>query len=93
MTKKIIKVEDTKETKKKSSSNGLDLGKIKEAISNNPNAVRKITEGLGEIIINNSMKSSTTKKSNTKSTKKTTKKSSSSDVTNTIKTITNLLGK
>lgn len=88
MTKKIIKVEDTKETKKKSSNNGLDLGKIKDAISNNPNAVKKITEGLGELIINNS-----SKKTTKKSAKKTTKKSSSNDVTNTIKTISNLLGK
>ena len=93
MAKKIIKVEDTKETKKKSSSNGLDLGKIKEAISNNPNAVRKITEGIGEIIINNSKKSTTKSSKSTKTTKKTTKKSSSNDVTDTIKTITSLLGK
>ena len=92
MAKKIIKVEETKETKQKNSSNGLDLGKIKDAISNNPQAVKKITEGLGELIINNSSKK-TTKKSTTTGTKKTTKKSSTNDVTNTIKTISSLLGK
>ena len=87
MTKKIIKVEDTK---KKNTSSGLDLGKIKDVIDSNPDAVKKITEGLGELIIN---KSTTKKTTKSKTTKKTTKKSSSSDVTNTIKTISSLLGK
>ena len=86
MTKKIIKVEETK--KKNNSSSGLDLGKIKSVIDNNPDAVKKITEGIGELIINKSSKSS-----KGKATKKTTKKTSTSDVTNTIKTISNLLGK
>lgn len=86
MTRKIIKVEDTK---KKNTSSGLDLGKIKDVIDSNPDAVKKITEGLGELIINKSAKKTT----KSKTTKKTTKKSSSSDVTNTIKTISSLLGK
>ncbi|MBR4230855.1 MAG: hypothetical protein IKR74_01695 [Bacilli bacterium] len=87
MTKKIIKVEDTK--KKKNANAGLDLGKIKNVIDNNPEAVKKITEGLGELIINKSAKKTT----KSKTIKKTNKKSSTSDVTNTIKTISNLLGK
>ena len=87
MTKKIIKVEDTK---KKNTNNGLDLGKIKDVIDSNPDAVKKITEGLGELIIS---KSTSKKSTKSKTTKKTTKKSSSSDVTNTIKTISSLLGK
>ena len=89
MTKKIIKVEDSKP--KKNTNNGLDLGKIKNIIDSNPDAVKKITEGLGELIINKSSKAKKTTKS--KSTKKATKKTSTSDVTNTIKTISNLLGK
>ena len=87
MTKKIIKVEDSKP--KKNANNGLDLGKIKNVIDSNTDAVKKITEGLGELIINKSAKKTT----KSKTTKKTTKKSSSSDVTNTIKTISSLLGK
>ena len=87
MTKKIIKVEDTK--KKKNANVGLDLGKIKNVSDNNPEAVKKITEGLGELIINKSAK----KTAKSKTIKKTNKKSSTSDVTNTIKTISNLLGK
>ena len=87
MTKKIIKVEDTK--KKKNASSGLDFGKIKNVIDNNPEAVKKITEGLGELIINKSSKKTT----KSKGAKKTTKKTSTSDVSNTIKTISNLLGK
>ena len=87
MTKKIIKVEDTK--KKKNANAGLDLGKIKNVIDNNPEAVKKITEGLGELIINKSAKKTT----KSKTIKKKNKKSSTSDVTNTIKTISNLLGK
>ncbi len=76
MPKKIIKVED----KKKKKSN-LDLSKIKKVIDDNPRAVKKITEGIGELITSSSSKNSSNKK-------KTNKKSSKS---NLVKTITDLL--
>lgn len=82
MTKKIIKVEETKKKENKS----LDLGKITNVIKNNPTAVKKITEGISELITSDNKKTK-------KSSKKTTKSNSSSDLTKTIKTISSLLNK
>ena len=68
MAKKVVKVEETKEAKKSS----LDIGKITELISENGEAIGKITEGITELMDNKDSK----KKKSSKTTK--TKKSSSS---------------
>ena len=82
MAKKIIKVEEKKKTNKSS----LDLGKIKDVIKNNPQAVKKITEGIGELITNNTKNKTASKKT----TKKNSKKTSSSNASGTIETLSKL---
>ncbi len=63
MAKKIVRVEDKKETKKSS----LDIGKITELISENGEAIGKITEGITELMDNkNSKAKKTSKKAKTK---------------------------
>jgi len=64
MAKKIVKVEDKKETKNNSS---LDLGKLASVIIENQDAVGKIVDGIEDIVTNEKNKSSahtTKKKSN-----------------------------
>ena len=73
MAKKIVKVEDTKAAKKSS----LDIGKITELISENGEAIGKITEGITELIDNKDSKSK-------KSSKKTKKSSSNKDSLSTV---------
>lgn len=73
MAKKVVRVEDTKETKKEAKKSSLDIGKITELISENGEAIGKITEGISELMDNKNNKKSSKK---TKTTK--TKKSSSS---------------
>ena len=67
-----------KETKKTTAKKGnkIDLGKIKKIIDDNPEAVRKIKEGVTDIITKKVVKKATTgsKKKTTS-----TKKSSSND--------------
>ena len=78
MPKTIIKVED-----KKKKSN-INIGKIKKVIEDNPQAVKKIAEGLGELITNNDVK-------NTSKKRKATKKTSKSNMAKTIDTISSFL--
>ena len=79
--KKVVKASDylknspKKKTTSTSTKSKLDLGKLKNIIDDNPEAVRKIKEGVTEIIT----KKVVSKKLSGSSKKTTTKKSSSSD--------------
>ncbi len=74
MAKKIVKVEDTKKTKK-----SVNLGKIASTIMENTDAVEKIVDGISDIM------NSDTKSSNKKTTKKkSTKKSANKDNLSTV---------
>ncbi|MBR2833928.1 MAG: hypothetical protein IKE75_05890 [Bacilli bacterium] len=64
MAKKIVKVQDKKETKK-----NLDLGSLATVVMENKDAVGKIVDGIGDII-------DTQNKKNTKTTKKSSNKKS-----------------
>ena len=73
---KIIKADDLEKDKKsKKSGSKIDLGKIKDIIEDNPEAVKKIKEGVTDIITSKVIGGNTKKKA----TKKTTSKKSSSD--------------
>lgn len=74
---KLVEVKEEKKTKSKSKSK-IDLGKIKKIIDDNPEAVRKIKEGVTDIITSKVIGSKTSKKGTKKSTKST-KKSSNND--------------
>ena len=74
---KIVEVKEEKKAKK-TSKNKIDLGKIKKVIDDNPEAVKKIKDGVTDIIASNILGSKSSSKT-TKSTKSTAKKSSSSD--------------
>ena len=71
MAKKIIKVQDTKDSK-----SSLDLGKITKTLMENGDAIGKIAEGVTELINSSDSKKTDTKKATSK--KKTTKKSDKS---------------
>ena len=75
---KIVEVKEDKKTAKKTKKNSIDLGKIKKVIDDNPEAVKKIKDGVTDIIASNILGSKSSSKT-TKSTKSTAKKSSSSD--------------
>ncbi len=78
--KKIIKASDLKKTAKKSESKGkIDLSKIKDIIDDNPEAVKKIKDGVTDIIKNNVLGSSSKKTTSKKTTKKSSSKTSNSD--------------
>ena len=90
MAKKIVKVEETKETKKK---NNIDFSKIGKVISENQDTIEKVVDLLGDSIAANNTKSTkTTKKGkNIKKTSKT--KSSSSSLSSVISIFSNLFKK
>ena len=74
---KIVEVKEEKKAKQ-TNKNKIDLGKIKKVIDDNPEAVKKIKDGVTDIIASNILGSKSSSKT-TKSTKSTAKKSSSSD--------------
>ncbi len=76
MAKKIVKVEDKKETKK-----NLDLGALAAVVMENKEAVGKIVDGIGDLMNTENKKTNT---KNKKTTKKTVKKESKSDLENII---------
>ena len=83
MAKKIVKVEDKKETKNNSS---LDLGKLASVIMENQDAVGKIVDGIEDIVTNEKNKSNakTSKKTSTKKSKETDSLSTVIDIAGTI---------
>ena len=62
MTKKIIKVEDKKQSKSK-----LNINKITKTIIENGEAIEKITDGINEIVNGKSTKKSKKSKKNSSS--------------------------
>ena len=80
---KIVKADDVSKTKKTTtkSSGGskIDLGKIKNIIDDNPEAVKKIKDGVTDLLASQVV-SKATKKKTTKKTTKTSKKSSGTDL-------------
>lgn len=76
MVKKIVKVEDTKKTKKSS----VDLGKIASAVMENKEAALKIVDGIEDIISSQNNKKTT----KSKTTKTTSKKNTKSDLDSLI---------
>ncbi len=73
MTKKIVKVEDSK------NNNKIDLNKIKDVIIDNRETIAKIVDIAGDLLDNDKSSKKSTSKTNKKksSNKKTTKKKSS----------------
>ena len=79
----LVEVKEEKKTTRKKKS--IDLSKIKDIIDDNPEAVRKIKEGVADIITSNVLGNKTSKKSTTRKTRTTrttaskSKKTSNSD--------------
>lgn len=74
MAKKIIKVEDIEEEKKKEKKK-IDLGKITKTLKENEGTIEMLAGSLGDILGSSNKKKKTTK---SRSKKKTTKKEESS---------------
>ena len=91
--KKIIKASEynkkngTKKTTSTKSKSLIDLGKIKDIIDDNPEAVKKIKEGVTDIITSKVIGNATKK-----TTKKTTKKSTKSENSDSLSKVMDLAG-
>ena len=72
---KLVEVKEEKKTNSKK----LDLGKVKKLIDDNPEAVKKIKDGVTDLLASQVV-SKATKKKTTKKTTKTSKKSSGTDL-------------
>ncbi len=87
MTKKIVKVEDTKKSK-------IDLDKIKDVIVDNKETIAKIVDIAGDLLDDDKKVKKKSSKSNKKTSSKTTKKKSSkSSNTSDLSTMIDLAGK
>ena len=85
MTKKIVKVEETKK------ANKIDLNKIKDVIIDNKDTIAKIASIAGDLLDDNKSKKNTTKKTRASKSSKTKKntKAKKSD----LDTVLDLAGK
>lgn len=90
MAKKIVKVEEKKDVKKKKS---IDFSKIGTLISENQDTIEKVVDLIGDSLDTNSSKTSKTSKRGKTTKKKSSSKSNSSSLSSVISIFSGLFKK